>query len=81
MQETIQLMYSCRLCGLHRIKINVPARLESQIVTEWLDDTVRRVGQDHNHKSPNCRATELTELMIPVDNVKFIGAPISPKIQ
>jgi len=72
---TTTCQYSCSLCGLSRVAINVPAR-EEESVTDWMDKTVRRIASDHRLRSPHCRARELTELRIPTTGTDKIGGPV-----
>lgn len=71
---TITCKYSCRLCGIKRVAIELPAR-RSEPVTVWMNATVRRIAADHKSRSPHCNAKELTELLIPTTGTDRIGGP------
>lgn len=70
----IVVKYSCHACGLKRVDLSVRAR-ESEEVTTWMDATVRAVAADHRRRSPSCRATTLSELMIPTTGTSKVGGP------
>ena len=61
---TIQVLYSCALCRLKRVPVDVPAR-EAEALTPWLDRTIALVAHDHIRRSPGCQAQELSDLFIP----------------
>jgi hypothetical protein len=66
--------YSCRLCGLERVRVEVPARGEEPIAT-WLPATVRRLCADHDRRSPACHPTTLSEVLIPMTGAARVGGP------
>lgn len=72
---TTTCKYSCKLCGIKRVALEVPAR-SVESVTAWMDATVRRIAADHRRRSPHCRAKELTELLIPTTGTDRIGGPV-----
>lgn len=69
---TIRLFYSCEKCALKKVALEVPSRLDEDIA-EWMGKTVQLVCSDHFRRSPLCRATTLTQLMIPATD-KIGGA-------
>lgn len=71
---TIGCKYSCALCGLKRVEIQLPARGEES-VTDCMQATVNLVAKDHRRRSPHCRAKELTEFLIPTTGRDKIGGP------
>jgi hypothetical protein len=74
MREAIQCMYSCKLCGIVKRKITVPAR-SVEDVKAFLDGVARLVQTDHGIMSPECKATKIDELWIPMaGDGKPIGA-------
>lgn len=73
-QTTIRCLYSCHVCKLEKIAIDVPAR-GIEDVREWMDMTVRHVANDHRRRSPRCTATSLSDLMIPLAGSDKIGGP------
>ncbi len=72
---TIPLKYSCAVCGLHRVTLDVPAREAEEAIKAWMDHTIHRVAHDHIRRSPGCGARELSELMIPITGRPQIGGP------
>ncbi len=67
MKRVIQCKYSCADCGIHRRVVSIPARTTEEI-KRWMDDVcVVAIAKDHAIQSPTCRATAITELMIPID--------------
>lgn len=72
----IKVMYSCRLCGVLRAEVEVPERGEQEGVVEWVGETLaRRIGNDHERRSPDCGATAIDEVWIPA-NAEGIGRPV-----
>jgi hypothetical protein len=72
--QTINVSYSCALCGLKKVSCRVPAR-GSETVTEWMGVTVQLLAADHQKRSPGCRAEKLDELMIPITGAECVGGP------
>lgn len=72
----IILKYSCSTCGLKDIQVRVIAR-ENEEVKEWLNNTVLYyIYPDHLRRSPDCQATSLQDLKIPLTGTDKIGGPI-----
>lgn len=71
---TICLRYTCDLCGLNDVSLDVPAR-EHEDVVAWMHATVQRVADDHRRLSPGCPARELTHLKIPISGAQKVGGP------
>jgi hypothetical protein len=78
----ITVKYSCPQCGIKGREVQVPARDTAEAdVTDWMNRTIRIVGEDHLLVSPVCRTSNLTDLMFPLKNVdgqeaEFIGQQI-----
>lgn len=72
---TTRCKYSCELCGLKRVLIDLPVR-QNESVTDWMDMAVRRVQADHQRRSPGCPARELSEFMIPMSGTDKVGGPV-----
>lgn len=72
---TITVLYSCDLCGLKRIPLEVKARDEEDVVT-WMDNVVMLLGLDHRRRSPHCHPKSLTNVMIPMTGSTKIGGPV-----
>jgi hypothetical protein len=71
----IACKYSCPLCGLRRVTVYVSIRLNEDVV-EWMNKQVTpALMRDHEFRSPGCRATEFSEVMIPVTGANKIGGP------
>ena len=68
MCPTIQCKYTCNLCGLFRISVNIKARTTEDICYYLENIVIPKLMQDHHQRSPNCHPNELTELMIPIPN-------------
>ncbi len=73
---TIECKYSCKHCGIYRQAVQVPVRQTEDVIT-WMNTAcVPLLGADHDRRSPFCRITELTEVMIPVPpGTDKIGGP------
>lgn len=71
---TILCYYSCHLCGLTKIPVEVPVRGEEDVIT-WVTETARLMSRDHDARSPDCHPKELHDLMIPVSGADKIGGP------
>ena len=73
---TIRCMYSCASCGLTKVAVEVPAREESQIVTDWVNKVAAvELARDHERRSPNCHPKTFTEVYIPISGARIIGGP------
>jgi hypothetical protein len=71
----IHCLYSCHLCGLHRVGCNVPERRDDQDVVEWTREVMTpALCRDHGRHSPNCHPKVFDEVMIPVEGTDRIGA-------
>ena len=75
MKLTITVFYSCPLCATVKAAVTVPAR-ESEDVGEWMENTVRLLGDDHRARSPHCHPAELKNVMIPMSGRDRIGGPV-----
>lgn len=75
MAETIEIKYSCALCGLKRVSVSVPVRGEENVI-EWMEKTGAFLGADHAERSPRCHPKELTEVMIPYTGRAKVGGPV-----
>ena len=71
---TVNVLYSCRQCGLRKVSVSVPARSsDAEDVVVWVEATGRLLGQDHMRRSPHCHITELSDVMIPITGADHIG--------
>lgn len=73
---TILIKYSCFQCGVFRRSLNVAARTPGEDVLAWTNRTVAAVAADHRADCPACRATSVSELMIPMQGASLIGGPV-----
>lgn len=73
---TITIKYSCHSCGIFRRAIQVPARTPDEDVIAWTEAAVRIVARDHRTERPGCKATSLSELMIPITGTSRVGGPV-----
>lgn len=65
----ITIKFTCDECGVKDEKVEVTAREESDNVIEWVESVViSAITFRHAIISPNCKATELTNLKIPMDD-------------
>lgn len=76
-EATIDVMYSCPVCGLVQVTAKVPVRREGEDVVRWLEATVvPALSSDHDRRSPDCRTQTLSDLMIPLSGCDYIGGPM-----
>jgi hypothetical protein len=80
--KIIQVEYTCALCGLKDVKLNVLARHSEEPVKEWMDNLIRVVSINHWHRSGGCKAETMTSLKIPINQEPdtWIGAPVESKV-
>lgn len=71
---TIQVLYSCDLCGLKDVAVDVPMRGEEDVL-QWMDKTVIHLGNDHFRRHPECHPEKLTNIKIPITGAEKIGGP------
>jgi hypothetical protein len=69
MDPTTTVLYTCKPCGLHRVRLIVKARQDEDVVT-WMNSVVLQVRDDHDRRTPpGVRADPhpdtLDELLIP----------------
>lgn len=73
---TITVLYSCEYCQVVDAKVEVQARTTEE-VTDWMKLTcITTVIADHYSKSPQCRASKLTNLKIPTTGTSKIGGSV-----
>jgi len=72
----ITVRYSCSVCFLDNINLDVPERDATEDVRDWMERTVRLTWEDHWRRSPSCRAKMLSNLMIPMTGRPMIGGPV-----
>jgi hypothetical protein len=75
--QTIRCLYSCDLCGLNDVAVDVPVRAAAEGVVEWIEGVcLPAVSGDHRARSPACRTERLQRLKIPVEGRSVIGGPV-----
>lgn len=75
--NVIVCMYSCHLCGVHRVAVNVPVRT-SEDVNVWMDDVaIPALVRDHESRSPGCKPSTFSEVMIPMTGRAKVGGPVN----
>lgn len=74
----IGILYSCELCGLHKVEAQVRYRESSEDVIAWMKRVVEpALGTDHALRSPHCHPEELQNVMIPMPpGTEWIGGPV-----
>lgn len=60
---TIDVLYTCKGCGLDKVKVPVPTRGDEDVV-KWMESTMRLLAVEHRRRSPRCFAERL-DLMVP----------------
>lgn len=71
--------FSCKLCGIKKASVEVPAREGShQDVLQWMKQVViPAISIEHDRLSPNCHPESLQDIMIPCEpNAEFLGQQI-----
>lgn len=73
----IELKYTCSLCGLRRVPVEVEERGDGQALGDWMRDVVTpALVADHRRRSMLCLPKEFAEVMIPMpDDGVPIGKP------
>lgn len=73
MNEVVDCMVSCNLCGLVDLHVYVPVRKEGQDVVDWMHKVFTpKASEAHHFCSPHCRPDQLTNVKIPMSS-KGIG--------
>lgn len=72
---TVTVKFSCALCGLKDVAVQVRARAsEDEDIADWMNVLARAVGIRHGQLSLLCESKEIKNLKIPVDRDKWLGA-------
>lgn len=61
----IVVKYSCHDCGLARVPVLVPARMDEGII-DWMRSLGEILSRDHHDRSPDCNPDTLHDIMIPI---------------
>jgi hypothetical protein len=76
MSAEITVKYSCHLCGIVKREVQVRARGDEDVV-QWLEQVcISDLVKDHSSVSPECRPSELKDIMIPVSGSDKIGGVV-----
>lgn len=57
--------YSCVVCGLVRVPLDVPPR-DLEDVVEWAEQTMALARADHARRAPKCPARNVSEFVVPL---------------
>lgn len=73
MQETVQILYSCKECRLKDRMVTIQARANEDVI-QWTEGVLLvGIAKDHSIKSPFCTAKEITEVKIPISEKENAG--------
>lgn len=71
---SVTVKYSCPECGIDDREVRVTSRTDEEVV-EWLQQVCMvELTRDHVSVSPECVATSLTDLKIPLNGDVIGGA-------
>lgn len=73
-EVTVTVLYSCHLCGLIKIPVEVKARGEENI-SAWMDFLGHALADDHQKRNPNCHPKTFSSVMIPMAGTDKVGGP------
>lgn len=62
----IEILYTCRDCGVHDAKVPVRERWNGEDVISWMGAVGLTISIDHRRRSPLCNATHITQTKIPL---------------
>lgn len=74
--KTTTVQYSCDLCGLKDIPVEVKAREKDDDILDWMTKIGYDLAEDHNKRSLQCSPKTLSNIKIPLKNTEVIGGPI-----
>lgn len=72
MRQVIQVIYTCDPCGIKDRYVSVPARGDEDVL-QWTEMMTQYIANDHTRMSPNCRATTITQVKVPLLTDKIGG--------
>lgn len=76
MTITIRVFYSCALCRLKKVAVDVVARRPDETLMAWMDVLGNYLQKDHLRRSPGCQATTCQDVMIPTGGPDHrVGGP------
>lgn len=71
----IKILYTCNLCGLLKVQIEVEPREAGQELMDWMEKMTLILCADHERRSPDCHPEKMSEVLIPIDGARYIGGP------
>ena len=71
--KTVQIQYSCAVCGLTDASVNVPERVIDNVIHWFEHIAMPRVMEDHRKRSPDCKPKSLTNIKMPIAPDGTIG--------
>lgn len=70
----MKVLYTCSLCMLTDVPVEVTERLDGQDVVQWIEGVVTvALAADHLRRSPHCKPKTLTEVKIPLGDNLPVG--------
>lgn len=77
--KELEVIFSCRDCGLKDVKTFLPIRKPDQGAVDWMEKVcIISIAEAHCRLSPNCLATEITEVKIPISSIGIGFLPDNP---
>jgi hypothetical protein len=72
-RATVRVKYSCPLCGLRDVAVDVTSRGEEDVV-QWIEQVCMvELASDHATRSPHCHPLQLHDIKIPIAGAEKIG--------
>ncbi len=72
----IDVRYTCDGCGIIDRIVIVTERKPGELIGDWMDHMRHALARDHRAMSPNCLATEIKQVKIPMSGRRNIGGPV-----
>lgn len=71
---TIEVKYSCPLCGTKDRDVTVIARDPNVDVVQWMNTVcIIALGDDHHKHSPRCLPQRLHDIKVPIGAYNLVG--------
>lgn len=74
MSGILQVLYTCKGCGIVDAPVTVAHRKHGQEIVAWMDYVRQRIADDHSTRSPICN-TKVADVKIPLKYGQGIGYP------
>lgn len=69
--------YSCHVCGLANVEVEVPYRDQAADIVPWFDGVILALGRDHFARNPSCVPERLHNIELPVPaGAGWLGGPV-----